>query len=161
MPCVLELGADALRDFDPLSLIAQIILEYPALSEKRIEMYALFSELYTNALEHGVLGLDSHMKNSVIGMADYYAERERRLSALEEGSIKIHVQKAPDRNALHIRIDDSGPGFDYESIMETEKWDINHKSTSLAGRGMTMAYALCESIQYSGKGSCVEAVYLF
>jgi CheY-like chemotaxis protein len=60
----LELGADALRRVDPM------ITEIQGLHEHRERLFTVLAELFSNALEHGVLGLRSTLKDSPQGFAE-------------------------------------------------------------------------------------------
>jgi hypothetical protein len=59
------------------------------------------AELYSNALEHGLLHLDSVLKNSAQGFAKYYALRHERLNALEEGYIRFDIKHQPTEMAAN------------------------------------------------------------
>ena len=54
-------------------------------------LYTVLTELFVNALDHGVLGLSSELKQSAQGFAQYFAERELRLNALETGFIDMSL----------------------------------------------------------------------
>jgi DNA-binding response OmpR family regulator/anti-sigma regulatory factor (Ser/Thr protein kinase) len=117
----------------------------------------ILTELYTNALEHGVLELNSNMKATPDGFELYYRERERRLAAPTSGWIKINLSYEPadeGKGRIRIRLRDSGSGF-------TETPSPQASSSQPWGRGMKMVRDLCESVQYTGGGTEVEAVYFW
>ena len=87
----MELGADLMRHFDPLPLLIQSVCDIQGLHGQRQQLYTVFSELFSNSLDHGILGLDSGLKQTADGFARYYLERESRLAELTHGKIKINI----------------------------------------------------------------------
>lgn len=146
-----------LRSVDPVPLAIGQFLELQGLSEHRQPLYTVLAELYNNALEHGVLGLDSRLKQSADGFVQYYAERERRLQALRDGYVRIeleHVATA-EGGQLRLRVEDSGAGFDHVRHLEAGA------DTQYHGRGIPLVRQLCASLRYEGRGNQVEAIYLW
>lgn len=152
----MDLGADLLTHFDPLPLLIQAVCDMQSFRGQRQQLYTVFSELFSNALDHGILNLDSDLKGTADGFAKYYMEREARLLNLNEGSIKINVAHRPheDGGLLTIRIEDSGDGFDFK-----RKQVALEKNVGNAGRGIQLLDSICEKIEYFGKGNIVEATY--
>lgn len=134
----LNLEADALRKLDPPPQLVQMLTEIQELQSHRERIYMILAELYSNALEHGVLGLDSSEKISAEDFARYYSERQRRLDELNEGGIRLHIKHEPNGSGgrLVLHMHDSGPGFDFERY-------INGKAASTAfhGRGIPFCRA--------------------
>lgn len=151
-----ELRTDTLKTFNPLPLITHIIMEVPGLKAHSGKLYTILSELYSNALEHGILGLSSNLKASAAGFSQYYRERDERLKAMDIGMVTVVLTHTPckDGGQLLIRIEDSGDGFDYKP-----KINNDHKTEGYSGRGIPLVRTLCESLEYKGKGNIVEAVY--
>lgn len=142
-----------IRDKDPVKQVVDLVSVIPALKSHRDTISALLSELYINALEHGVLKLESKDKTDDDAFIQYYNEKEKALAKLEDGSIRITVDFTPEDNAgeLKIRIHDSGSGFDSEHVATT--FDAPF------GRGLLLASSLCEGLNFENNGSIVEAVY--
>ena len=59
------------------------------LHEHRERLYTIFAELFSNALDHGLLGLDSRMKHTPQCFMAYYAAREHGLATLQDGWIEL------------------------------------------------------------------------
>jgi hypothetical protein len=55
----IELVPDTLRSVDPLPLVMHLLMDLQGLQEHREQLYAVLMELFSNALDHGLLGLDS------------------------------------------------------------------------------------------------------
>lgn len=153
-----ELRSDTLRSFNPLPLLTHIFREEPGLSVRSGELYTILAELYYNALDHGVLGLDSRMKACSDGFAEYYRLKDERLLALNGASIKISLEHRPEPGGgvLSIRLEDSGKGFDYQSL------DTGlERNGGYSGRGIPLLHKLCKSLEYQGKGNVVAAEYIW
>ncbi|MGH1472225.1 MAG: SpoIIE family protein phosphatase [Cellvibrionaceae bacterium] len=151
-----EVMPSTFKKFDPLPLLLSIITEVPGLRSHSGSLYTILSELYSNALEHGVLKLDSALKDTPQGFAEYYNERTNRLESLQSGFIRFHFSHATTEEGgkLTIRITDSGDGFKFE-----DKIGNDHKTVGYCGRGIPLIKTMCESFQYHGSGNEIEVIY--
>ncbi|MCG2581589.1 MAG: fused response regulator/phosphatase [Marinobacter sp.] len=154
--CVYEVRDRTLGQFSPLPLLLHICMEVPALRRRSGEIYTLLSELYTNALEHGILGLPSEWKRTADGFGRYYAERERRLSNVSEHYITFRLTHSMTDSGgqLVIVCEDSGRGFDYQN--HPGPTDIGR---GYAGRGLMLLQRLAGSLTFRERGNHVEIVY--
>lgn len=152
----LQLDADGLRSFDPRPMLTQLLVEVQGLQEHREKIYTIIAELYSNALEHGLLELDSQMKSSPEGFAQYYLEREMRLAALEHGLISFRLSHQPksDGGILGIEIEDSGKGFDFKKQGLGEL-----KRQGYSGRGIGLVRSLARRLEYFPPGNRVRISY--
>ena len=153
----LSLSADALRRVDPLAYLVALISDLQGLPDQRQRLQAVLGELYTNALDHGVLGLDSSLKSSPEGFAEYYARRTQKLASLTEGRVRLRLDHAPQRGGggvLSIEIEDSGAGFDH--ARERPSMELNE---GLCGRGIPLLRRLCAELEFLGNGNRARAVY--
>ncbi|AEF53867.1 fused response regulator/phosphatase [Marinomonas posidonica] len=150
------LNADSLRNTDPLPYVLQIITTVPGLSSFSSQVFMILSELYSNALEHGVLGLKSDKKSSSDGFSQYYDEREQRLAALKDGFVKISVKVTSSDNerVLALYVEDSGSGFDYQNV----NFDMS-SSELLYNRGLALLDQLCHKLEFCKGGRGVTAYY--
>lgn len=136
-----EFRGETLRHFNPLPFLLQLLLEVQGLRAQGGALFSVLAELYSNALEHGVLGLDSTLKANAEGFAEYYRQRSLRLAALTEGFVRFHLQLLPEGagGRLIVRVEDSGSGFDALRVPA-------HPSDtySLSGRGLALVRQLSE-----------------
>jgi len=153
-----ELGPDSLRDFNPLPLLQQVIMDAPYLRKKATAIYAVLAELYSNGLEHGVLGLKSAMKSSAEGFANYYAARANALENVS-GYVKFEISclKQGRHVELRMQVTDSGNGFDYQSYTARSLND-QKDNTGYHGRGILLLWDLCDSVVYTDPGNQIEVV---
>ncbi len=152
----LRLEPSTLRLFDPLPLLLSILVEVPGLSSYSGRLYTLLAELYTNALEHGVLQLDSSLKGTPAGFAEYYQLRQQRLADLSAGHIDIRLRHKllEHGGELTITLLDSGPGFDYSQLRP-----LCPGADQFSGRGLGLIRQLSNAVEYRGSGSEVEVIF--
>jgi len=159
--CVYEVRERTLADFNPLPLLLHICMEVPGLRRKSGEVYTLLSELYNNALEHGVLELPSEWKTSPDGFGHYYKERKRRLDQTNGHYIRFALSHQPTDTGgrLHVRCEDSGQGFDFDSYSEKVSEQRLPPGARYAGRGLEMLRRMTRQLKVHGRGNHVEIVY--
>lgn len=151
-----EIKPASLRFFDPLPLLLNILVEVPGLSRHAGELYTILSELYNNALEHGVLGLQSSLKSTPDGFAKYYKLRHERLNNIQEGFVRFCLDHKTSTNggSLILNVCDSGDGFDLADVQ-----NCNAGACDYSGRGIPLLRSMCKSLQYVGVGNEVRAVF--
>jgi CheY-like chemotaxis protein/anti-sigma regulatory factor (Ser/Thr protein kinase) len=149
-----EIGPSSFATFDPLPLLLSVLLEVPGLRNHSGTLYTIISELYTNALEHGVLGLDSALKADPDGFDRYYALRRQRTQAVTEGFVRIDLSHSThaEGGLLDIAVSDSGPGF-------TLPEPLAEAGDRYSGRGLKLIDSLCDSLEVRGAGNIVAATY--
>lgn len=147
-----EFRAETLKHFNPLPLLLQLLVEVEGLRPRLGALYSVLGELYSNALEHGVLGLDSAMKDSADGFTLYYQERERRLSLLEEGFVRFHLDLKPSRagGCLTVRVEDSGIGFDVQAALSQQQG-----LERLSGHGLSLVNNLADECSWRQDGKSI------
>ncbi|MBI6566946.1 fused response regulator/phosphatase [Pseudomonas synxantha] len=150
-----EFRAQTLKNYNPLPHLLQLLLEVHGLREQSGALYSVMAELYSNALEHGVLGLDSALKRDAQGFAQYYRQRNERLAQLNSGYVRVHVQVAPtdQGGTMTLRVEDSGSGFDVDREL-ARPVDVDR----LSGRGLSLVRQLSSAVRWSdgGRSVCVE-----
>jgi len=151
----LELRGDTLKRFNPLPYLLQLLQEIHGLRSQSGALYSVLSELYSNALEHGVLGLDSTLKRDAEGFAQYYEQRSTRLNHLKDGYVRLHFMVQPEGRGgrLTIDVEDSGQGFDPHQVMSRSP-----EEEGLSGRGLKLIRQLSDKAQWSedGRSASVE-----
>lgn len=136
-----------------LAWMSQMRLE----TSQRGQVFLIFSELFNNALDHGILQLDSSLKSGPEGFERYFEQRGLRLAELRHGILEIDVERLrqQDHEILRMNFKDSGNGFDFNSFI-----GLNPDSgTRPYGRGLALVNSLCSRIEYAGNGSEVSVYY--
>lgn len=152
---VMEFKGPRLRTANPVPLLINNLMEMEQLDGHRQTLYTILTEMFVNALDHGLLGLQSSLKANPAGFAEYFAERESRLQALDCGSIafSLNIERHPQSKILTIRVEDSGAGFSYADVL------ARGQQNQLSGRGLMLLHELCDSVQHLGKGNITEVIY--
>ena len=114
----------------------------------------LITEALTNALDHGLLGLDSTLKDA--GFEAYEQERRSRLATLKEGRMRAEFQLWNHRATgrvleVEVTVEDSGPGFDWRAWQERPR-DPKRPS----GRGLGLIQALSRSMTFNEPGNRIS-----
>lgn len=148
-----EVKPTSFKVFDPLPMLLNVLMEVPSLRAFSSTLYTILAELYTNALDHGVLKLDSSLKKTAEGFAEYYALREARINTVSEGFVRIYINHKTNENGglLNVRIEDSGDGFDYSG-----RSGETLSTFGYSGRGIALVEKLCGRVTYQGCGNVVE-----
>ncbi len=149
-------SSDKLKEIDPLLLIMDWMDQLQLLEEQKQRLFTVISELINNAIEHGLLGLDSRLKAGPAGYDHYYRIRDQRLASLESGFVKVYIEQLLKNGhaGFRLRVEDSGPGFDIQSVMSVDR---DHQRAH--GRGVSLVRSMCHKLRYFGNGNRVEAEY--
>ncbi|RON65689.1 fused response regulator/phosphatase [Pseudomonas fluorescens] len=153
-----EFRGTTLKRFNPLPYLLQLLLEVHGLRVQGGAIYSVLAELYSNALEHGVLGLDSSLKRDASGFARYYEQRNTRLESLQDGYVRVHLQVTPrgEGGCLVIRVEDSGAGFDVARVMERPLDGVR-----LSGRGVSLVRQLGRNASWSDDGRSARVEFFW
>lgn len=150
----LRFNGTRLRETNPVPILVNYLTEMEELEAERQSLFTVMTELYVNALDHGVLGLDSNLKSDPAGFEAYFQTRESRLSSLDSGYVifNLSVEQESARRSILLRIEDSGKGFDFENHAPPSAREV-----ALSGRGLLLIRDLCESLEFHGKGNIAIA----
>lgn len=134
-------ATDIIGIFDSLMKCADIVGDF------RQKAFTVFSELISNALDHGILDLDSALKNDFSGFAEYIALKEERLANMAaDNKLEISFTYLPKVQEMMFSITDSGSGYNYTSTSEME-------DLALSGRGIPLINKLCKTVNVHGSGN--------
>ena len=148
----LNLTPTELRNTNPVESILNMLTAVGTHNGHRSTLHTILSELYNNALEHGLLKLDSTKKTDAERFAEYYMDREERLLNLQEGfiNITIDVNYQNNETLYSFSVTDSGNGFTY----------MNREfNADYHGRGLRIVNELCNSLDFSNDGRTVKVIY--
>lgn len=145
--------AASIREHNPLPFLLKVLMEVPGLRAHAGRLFTILSELYSNALEHGLLKLDSSLKLDSHGFNRYYRERNQRLLLLQDGWIRVLLDHRPNPGGgvLAIEVEDSGDGF-------VEQSPCNSRD-GYAGRGLELVRALCDEVHFNARGNQARVVF--
>lgn len=113
----------------------------------RQRAFTVFAELISNALDHGILDLDSKLKNDISGFADYMMLKEERLACIgDKESLDMVFTYTPASNEVHFKITDTGSGYALDA--QSQMTD-----GALSGRGLSLIKKLCKSVEVTPPGN--------
>jgi len=152
----MRLQGEDLRDTSIVNQILGFVASIQGIELHQDKIFTIVSELYSNALEHGVLKLSSALKSSADGFEEYYRQREEKLKQIDKEFIELefcYVSGEP--NKVKLEITDSGEGFDtsFTSLAIEAGEDDRH------GRGLSLLKSLCSELTYTNGGRTATAVY--
>lgn len=152
----MEFHATTLKEIDPVPVIVHALMEIQQLKAHRESIFTIVSELFNNALEYGLLGLDRKLRSKPDGIIKYLELREQKLQGLIEGAIKVTLSHKPINagGRMTIRMQDSGAGFNFQDLLENVK-----SQQSEVKLGLELLRSLCRSVEFFHNGSHVKAVY--
>jgi CheY-like chemotaxis protein len=145
-----------LRHADPIPILINSIQETAGLHEHRRPLFTILTELYVNALDHGVLKLDSGLKQGENGFTNYFQQREQQLINLTRGYVRVNLRIYNRENGgfIVITIEDSGKGFDFKNHKRNASSDQIYN-----GRGLMLVESLCKQLHFFEPGNKAEAIY--
>jgi CheY-like chemotaxis protein/anti-sigma regulatory factor (Ser/Thr protein kinase) len=151
----LLLTAQQLRTLDVVPMLLNLVKQMETEDVQLTgQLFMVLSELFNNALDHGLLRLDSALKHDPEGMERYYEERAARLRDLTDGEISLEFERIyGEESYLSIRLKDSGAGFDVAEQMRRSR----SRSDNRHGRGIMLVRDICCAVEYRGNGSEVIA----
>ncbi|KTF15516.1 fused response regulator/phosphatase [Pseudoalteromonas sp. H105] len=148
----LSLNSTQIKTTDPVLEIVDVLTRISGLRAHRSDIFLLLSEAYNNAVDHGLLGLDSEIKNQEDGFLEFYQQREAALNSLQGAMIIVDMRYNPENLCLYFTICDSGNGHEV----------TNNEGLSLSrehGRGISLLEEIAEQVTYNASGNQIEMCY--
>ncbi|MDH5516332.1 MAG: fused response regulator/phosphatase [Gammaproteobacteria bacterium] len=144
---------DTLLKNDVVQNLIELVGDYTPLKEHKGIVHTLLTELFTNALDHGILGLEGSDKDSNEAFDRYYLERNNRLETLQDACLKIAVSYTPEENSAVLKIVMSHNGREFKAE------NVEAANGELHGRGITLINTICEDVSYSDNGRSISVIY--
>ena len=138
--------SDIVGCFDSLMRSVDVV------GDMRQRAFTVFAELISNAVDHGILDLDSKLKNDFSGFAEYLMLKEERLGSIsEESELKMTFEFSAVTNEISFSIADSGKGYEVSTELDME-------DSALSGRGLSLIEQLCKSVEVTPPGNQTSVV---
>ena len=152
----LDLSAEEIRRQDLLPRLMEMLNALGIDYRKNDSLFVVLGELLSNALDHGILRLDSSLKEAESGFERYDALRRERLEALVSGSLHVEAGVYEDRGTrlLRLRLRDSGPGFDFHPYLSPRSASEGPFGRQ-SGRGLSLVRAFCDNLTIQDPGNDV------
>ena len=151
-----DMDADTLRRLNPVPVILQMNTEIQGLEKSRADIFLVLTEMYSNALEHGLLKLDSEIKNEENGFSKYYEQRQSSLNKLTDAKMTININHSEEdkKGVIVMSVEHDGEGFDYTNI----NGGLD-KNKNQYGRGIALLSNMCKKFNYSNEGRQLQVEY--
>ena len=152
------LSAQQLKTIDFVPMVVNWAQAMGLANERASTFFLVVTELFINALEHGLLELSSSVKLENNGFERFMEIRRQRLQALTKGQIHISIfsRRTDDGVVLGIQIRDSGNGF----VKSTDSENNLADNKTPSGRGIALVKKFCRTLEYRGCGNEVYAELL-
>jgi anti-sigma regulatory factor (Ser/Thr protein kinase) len=152
----LRLSGEQLRTVDVVPLLHDLVSRLQGSFAGNPKLFLVLAELVSNAIDHGLLKLDSSMKAQPEGFQRYLQLRQEVLAPLTGANVEVRIAAAEGGEApkLRIQVKDTGAGFDYGRVLE-----LPVDATLPFGRGIPLVKRLCEKVEYHGEGNEVEVLF--
>jgi len=151
------ISLDAIKQERSLYQIADMLGGNAELRPHKSFLYTIITELYVNALEHGVLGLDSKDKFDPTAFDLYYKNKTMALQNIGDVEIKIRIVMPIKCDKVLITVTHNGVGGELNANSDKENCNSKYK---LYGRGLDIVKSLCNKFEYIDNGKVVEVTYL-
>lgn len=114
--------------------------------------FSVVTELFLNSFEHGVLRLDSALKQQDEGFVQYYEEKEQRSAELSvDDYVQVTISWDASQQQLFMSVTDSGPGFAHDRHQ-------TQSSEQFHGRGLQLVASLTSALTFNSAGNQVNVV---
>jgi serine phosphatase RsbU (regulator of sigma subunit)/anti-sigma regulatory factor (Ser/Thr protein kinase) len=146
----LDLNGSLLAQVDILSVIDTVLCHSQVDASLRKKAFTVVAELVNNAIDHGLLSLESSLKNDYSGFAEYLQKRELALGNLsQQDKLSIDLKYSNQSGEMQFDIKDSGKG--YQPLI------VSKEDGALSGRGLELIEKLTQTftVNTSGNGSAV------
>jgi anti-sigma regulatory factor (Ser/Thr protein kinase) len=143
---VLTIGNDVLLT-RPISLYLTDLIAGKKGAVKKGSIELALEEAITNAIAHGNLGLESHLKDDDTG--EFERMMEQRIKMEPYASRKVHISYGYSGDCAVFTIQDEGSGFNWKEYLKKEPTPelLSH------GRGLFIIRAFASSVVFDEKGT--------
>jgi two-component system, HptB-dependent secretion and biofilm response regulator len=151
-----DFQADIICNSNPIPALVQRMVDIQGFGDHREKIFLILTEMYSNTVEHGILDLNSAIKEEEDGFEKYYDMRQLRLDELTGGNVSIDIKHYIEgkKGIISITMKDNGAGFDYTQTLA----DISIE-TRKSGRGISLLNDLCRKVEYSDGGRNLNIEY--
>ncbi len=152
----LDFQSGFIRNSNPTPILIQAISDMQGLGNHREKLFLILTEMYSNAVEHGLMKLDSSIKEEKNGFQKYYELRQAMLKELLDGQILIDIEHYAEdsKGIVSITLVHNGAGFDLDQVVSED--GVNMKKS---GRGISLIASLCRKYEYSDSGKRLNVEY--
>jgi hypothetical protein len=143
----LEIEGGMIASADIIGCIDSMMYSADMAGGLRQKAFTVFAELISNGLDHGILNLDSNLKNDFVGFSEYLDLKQQRLENIGENEkLSMKFAYSPSTSEIDFEILDTGKGYD----MTLER---NVSDDALSGRGLKLIKQLSKNVDIISPGN--------
>jgi anti-sigma regulatory factor (Ser/Thr protein kinase) len=143
-----------IKNTNPIPNLVQNLISMLPINIISSEISIILTELYNNAVDHGLLKLNSDVKQRNNGLEKYYKMRQKKLKQLQTGFVKFNFEYISISQILNIEISDSGQGFDCNKYLQ-QPFVLFNK----AGRGLYIISKMVANLYYNHEDNILKLEY--
>ncbi|AUD60439.1 fused response regulator/phosphatase [Shewanella sp. Pdp11] len=148
----ISIAGPMLLGADYLSSLNQFLSIFGFATHFCQRVFTVVAELFSNAIDHGVLKLDSRLKNDPEGFELYHSIRDSFADRLTLNDwVKVSIIWCSSQNELHISVSDSGKGFAGDE-------NIIADIPQLSGRGLSLVKTLSKTYELVPPGNITKVI---
>jgi len=122
---------------------------------KRSEIYLVLEEAISNAFYHGIWQLtkdETHLdRDTLIRLTN-----QKNNEATTERFVRVDIAIDKQNGHLHIKVKDTGNGFDHSEYLKNLQNDMF--KLSISGRGLLLIQTLSKEMTFDDKGAMIKIV---
>lgn len=153
----LTVDAESLAGGNPLPPLNDLLQRFLGEGALAQDTAVVAGELFQNAVDYGLLGLEAAHRDDPEGLERYHKERAARLQAGEgvgRVTLTLHGASGGEAPGVVVEVAQSGPGFDHaEALARAQDTGQTHAH----GRGLRLASQLSGELAFSAGGRRVRA----
>jgi anti-sigma regulatory factor (Ser/Thr protein kinase) len=119
----------------------------------RVRIYSAVQEALMNAIFHGNLKIDPHLRDSLDGLLASQEAIELKLASPEVAHAMIRLEATWDASTVHVAVRDSGEGYDAGSPCMRNGHDM---CDGASGRGLDILEAFSDGVQVLNGGTTIR-----
>ena len=119
----------------------------------RERIYSSVQEALMNAVFHGNLRIDPHLRDSLEGLLAAQEAIETKLTSPEIARAMIRVEAIWNATTFNVVIQDSGEGYDAAKMPECK---ADRPEDNASGRGLDILEAFSDKVEVSNGGNTVS-----
>ena len=135
------------------AFIGAVARRTPLSEDLRVRIYSAAQEALMNAIFHGNLKIDPHLRDSLDGLLAAQKAIEIKLTSPQVARAMIRLEAIWDASTVHVVIRDSGEGYDSSGPCAR---DGRNMCNGASGRGLDILEAFSDGVEVSNGGTTIK-----
>jgi anti-sigma regulatory factor (Ser/Thr protein kinase) len=135
------------------AFVGAVARRTPLSEDLRVRIYSAAQEALMNAIFHGNLKIDPHLRDSLDGLLAAQKAIEIKLTSPQVARAMIRLEAIWDASTVHVVIRDSGEGYDASGPCTR---DGRNMCNGASGRGLDILEAFSDGVEVSNGGTTIK-----